>query len=255
MVNINQETLLNKIEFPYVPVEDLKHIHSYIKSLFCARKIPNVQLAWTFKNFLTNGIGILSLVEGYITLFHKIIQQKNIPIYPSLRQEEKILLQKKIHEMLNKGATVETPNHLEGKFITSRWWAALSSNHSREGTLHVQIEMEGRILFSSIKSYIQKVYLIFLVWETLWASLPFFWTWTSPKIFTKLLKISVSVLRRLNILITIYLDDTLLIGHTIEETLVARDTVIFLLQQLGSVLNLKKLVLTPTQRIKLKGWQ
>ena len=102
-----------------------------------------------------------------MTLFHKIIQQKNIPIYPSLRQEEKILLQKKIHEMLNKGATVETPNHLEGKFITSRWWVALSSNHSREGTLHVQIEMEGRILFSSIKSYIQKVCLISLAWETL----------------------------------------------------------------------------------------
>ena len=28
MVNINQETLFNKVEFPYVvPVEDLKHIH------------------------------------------------------------------------------------------------------------------------------------------------------------------------------------------------------------------------------------
>ena len=33
MVNINQETLFNKVEFPYVvPVEDLKHIHPYIKS-------------------------------------------------------------------------------------------------------------------------------------------------------------------------------------------------------------------------------
>ena len=45
----------------------------------------------------------------------------------------------------------------------------------------------------------------------------------------------------------------LLIGHTIEETLMARDTVIFLLQQLGSVLNLKKSVLTPTQRIEFLG--
>ena len=35
MVNINQETLFKKVEFPYVvPVEDLKHIHPYIKSLF-----------------------------------------------------------------------------------------------------------------------------------------------------------------------------------------------------------------------------
>ena len=42
----------------------------------------------------------------------------------------------------------------------------------------------------------------------------------------------------------------LLRGHTIEETLMARDTVIFLLQQLGFVLNLKKSVLTPIQRIE-----
>ena len=42
MVNINQETLFNEVKFPYVvPVENLKHIHRYIKSLFCAIKIPN----------------------------------------------------------------------------------------------------------------------------------------------------------------------------------------------------------------------
>ena len=45
----------------------------------------------------------------------------------------------------------------------------------------------------------------------------------------------------------------LLIGHTIEETLMAIDTVIFLLQQLGFVLNLNKPVLTPTQRIEFLG--
>ena len=62
----------------------------------------------------------------------------------------------------------------------------------------------------------------------------------APRIFTKLLKIRVLVLCRLNILIIIYLDGMLLIGHTIEETLMARDTVIFLLQQLGFVVNFKK---------------
>ena len=38
------------------------------------------------------------------------------------------------------------------------------------------------------------------------------------------------------------------IGHTIEETLIARDTANFLLQQLGFVLNLNKSLLT--QRIE-----
>ena len=51
-------------------------------------------------------------------------------------------------------------------------------------------------------------------------------------------------------IIIIYLDDMFFIGHTIEETLIARDTANFLLQQLGFVLSLNKSLLTPTQRIE-----
>ena len=100
-VNINQETLLNKVQLSYVvPVEDLKHIHPYIKTLFCAREIPNVQLAGTLKNFmenwkiLTNDTEILSLVEGYTIPFHKIYQQENILNSPKLSQEVKIIAQR-----------------------------------------------------------------------------------------------------------------------------------------------------------------
>ena len=81
MVNINQEALFDKVEFPYVlPVEDLKQIHPCIKSLYCARKIPNVQLAGRLRNFikslkiLTNDAEILSLVGGYAISFHEIPQ-------------------------------------------------------------------------------------------------------------------------------------------------------------------------------------
>ena len=77
----------------------------------------------------------------------------------------------------------------------------------------------------------------------------FLWLWSglgpSPRNFTKLLKISVSMLSRLNI----YLDD-MLIGHTIKETLMARSKIAFLLQQVRFVLNIKKSVLAPTQRMK-----
>ena len=61
------------------------------------------------------------------------------------------------------------------------------------------------------------------------------------------------MLLRLNILITIYLDIMLLIGHAIQETLIAGDTEVLLLQQLGFVLNLKKSVLTPIQRREFLG--
>ena len=207
MVNRNQETLFSKVEFPYVvPVEDLKHILPYIKSLFCARKIPNVQLAGRLKYFienwkiLTNDTEILSLVEGYITPFHKIPQQKNIPDSPKLSQEEKILVQKEIHEMSNKRAIAENPNSLEGEFISNlflvkkkRWGEPTSNKLETPKSVHT-FKMEG-----------------------------------------------------------LYCLQNILIGHTIEETLMVRDTVIFLLQQIGFVLNLKKSLLTPTQRIEFLG--
>ena len=47
--------------------------------------------------------------------------------------------------------------------------------------------------------------------------------------------------------------EILLIGRTVEETLMARDTAIFVLQQIKFTLNFKKLVLTPTQRIGFLG--
>ena len=191
-------------------MQDLKHIQAYIKSLFCARKIPNVQLAGKLKNFienwkiLTNDTEILSLVEGYKIPFHEIPYQKNIPNSPKLCQKQKVLVQKETHEMLNKGAIIEAPKHLEGKFNSNLFLVekkdegeptsnklckpksvhtlpalqdggfALSSKHSKEGRLHVQTEFEGCILFSSIKSCIHKICAVSLLREALRVSLPLF---------------------------------------------------------------------------------
>ena len=67
----------------------------------------------------------------------------------------------------------------------------------------------------------------------------------APRIFTKLLKIPASVLRRINIWVVIYLDDMLIMVQTMEEILMSRDTVIFFLLHLGFVLNLEKSILNP----------
>ena len=55
----------------------------------------------------------------------------------------------------------------------------------------------------------------------------------APRIFKKLLKMPISVVRRINIRIVIYLEDMSIMGQTMEEILMSRDTVNFLLQQLG----------------------
>ena len=57
------------------------------------------------------------------------------------------------------------------------------------------------------------------------------------------------ILQRLNIRIIIYPDDMLLLSKTVEEVLMTKDKVIFLLQHLGCVINLKKSVLIATQKI------
>ena len=74
----------------------------------------------------------------------------------------------------------------------------------------------------------------------------------APRIFPKLLKVPIALLRRLNICLVIYLDGIVLMGRT-EEILMSRNTLIFLLQHLGFVINLKKSVLTPSQQIEFLG--
>ena len=71
-----------------------------------------------------------------------------------------------------------------------------------------------------------------------------------PKNFTKLLKVLLALLRWINIRIIIYLANILLMGRTLLEILMARVTLIFLLQHLGFVINLKKSFLHPVKQIE-----
>ena len=75
----------------------------------------------------------------------------------------------------------------------------------------------------------------------------------APRIFTKLLKIPIAVLRRIQIGIIIYLDDKLLMSQTINGLEIARDTLFFLLQSLGFVIYLQKSVQVPLQKIEFLG--
>ena len=75
----------------------------------------------------------------------------------------------------------------------------------------------------------------------------------APLIFTKLLKIPMTLLRKLKIRLKIYLDDILLMAYSKADLEIARDTLIFLLQHLGFVINVKKSVLTPAKKIEFLG--
>ena len=75
----------------------------------------------------------------------------------------------------------------------------------------------------------------------------------APRIFTKLMKVPISILRRLGIRLVIYLDDLLIIASSREQLCEARDTVMFLFFHLGLTINLKKSVLTPSQKLEFLG--
>ena len=77
----------------------------------------------------------------------------------------------------------------------------------------------------------------------------------APSVFTKLLKIPISLLRKINIRVIIYLDDMLILSHTIREAHMRRDTVIYLLHNLGFIINVKKSILHPCQKIEFLGME
>jgi len=78
---------------------------------------------------------------------------------------------------------------------------------------------------------------------------------SAPRVFTKLMKVPIAILRSQGIRLVIYLDDLLIMA---ESASIARQQVedtIQLLHRLGFLINFKKSVLSPTQAIAFLGFQ
>ena len=85
--------------------------------------------------------------------------------------------------------------------------------------------------------------------------LPLLWFGTSPKDIHKVDESSLSLLRKLYVRLIIFLDDILLMASSKEELTFVRDTLIYLLQNLGFLINRKKSVLEPCQNIQFLGME
>lgn len=126
IATINQETLFNKVGFPYVvPVEGLKHVHSYIKKPILCRKSSNCAVSRKFKQLYKKLESSAKRYRSSVVtggLCNTISRNSSIGKQSKLSQiisGRKYYSQKEIHEMLSKGAIVETPNHLGGEFIST----------------------------------------------------------------------------------------------------------------------------------------
>ena len=76
----------------------------------------------------------------------------------------------------------------------------------------------------------------------------------APLYFTKLLKPVVALLRRLGLRMIVYLDDIIVFNQTREGILRDRDSTLWLLQNLGFVINWKKSVLDPSHCMEYLGF-
>ena len=76
----------------------------------------------------------------------------------------------------------------------------------------------------------------------------------APLYFTKLLKPVVALLRRLGLRMIVYLDDIIVFNQTREGILQDRDSTLWLLQNLGFVINWKKSVLDPSHCMEYLGF-
>ena len=99
-------------------MEDLKHIHPYIKSLFCARKIPNLQLAGMLKNYEVLGNSDKQHRNSVVSkgLYNTISQNFAKEKHPKLSQ---IKSGRKDSSTEGNSRDVEQPNHLEGELISN----------------------------------------------------------------------------------------------------------------------------------------
>ena len=105
----------------------------------------------------------------------------------------------------------------------------------------MQARSKGCILFCSFTEKLEKIRSVPLVRKLIRISVSMFWLGSRPPNFHKIIESPN------------YLENILLMGHSIEEISMSRDIVIFLLQYLGFVINWKRSVLTPVQEIEFLG--
>ena len=119
---------------------------------------------------------------------------------------------------------------------------------------NVQDRPEGCLLFAIFLSVKSRKYVRFH-WKDLLYEFCclYFGLSPAPPVFTKLLKVPISLLRKFNVRIVIYLDDMLLMVSSLEDLLVARDTLIFILQHLGFLINVKDSCLEPKSTLEFLG--
>ena len=226
---------------------------------------------------------VLDTVQGYRLEFHSQPQQRTRPSF-HLDESRAEALTREVRELVDKRAIQPVWNQRGGFFSPmfvvpkgeGSWRPVINLKSLNTYLVPHHFKMEG---IRVVKSLIQKgdwmvkldlkdaflsvpihpthrKYLRFQWEEQAWEfqTLPFGLS-SAPYVFTKLLKPAVATLHRLGMRLVLYLDDMLILAQTREMTRECLATALELLLSLGFIINLKKSVLNPTQKIEFLGFQ
>ena len=179
---------------------------------------------------ITQDHKILDIVKGYKTPFHSISKKGQ-----GLKTSDKFEATEYMYSILS----LQNESFAESEINVAKI------------VLHVQTRLKRCIFFSSLEKKFKALCLLPLVRKLVQVPLPLLQFGTSTTNIHEIVKSANENSTQDNIKIINYLGDMLLIGYSLEEILMSRDTVIFLfVQHLGFAINWKS-VLTPVLEIEL----
>ena len=231
---------------------------------------------------LTKDRAILDMVEGFKI---PLTQQPFQPLPPheiKLSEVEKSAVREEIRSMLTKGVIEETlpsdNQFLSNVFVRpkpeGKFRFILNLKELNKIVQYLHFKMEG---LRDVRNLVQQGdYLVKIDLKDAFWSVPvnrnsrkfmrFSWEdclyefrtlafglGPAPYVFTKLMKVPVAFLRRLGFLLIIYLDDMLITARSRAEAIRSRDSVIFLLENLGFTINWEKSMTEPSHIAEFLG--
>ena len=233
---------------------------------------------------LTRDPWVISTIStGFVLEFiDKVPSQFHIPLNASMDDVQFSLCADEVNALIKKGAVVATAE--AGGFISryflvpkkgpNEWRPIINLKPLNQFIVYRHFKMEGVVTVRhTVKrgDFMAKVdltdaYFTVPVFEGhrkflrfRWGRITYEYTClpfglsSSPWVFTKLLRVVVSYLRRLGIRLVIYLDDLLVLGSSYDECASSVVIVIQSLESLGFLVNFKKSETDPTQCIEYIG--
>ena len=232
---------------------------------------------------ITRDPWILQSVKGIELPLVSNPYQKRIPVPSKFRAADQILIDSEIESLVSKHAVRETTptsdSFYSNVFLVPKKGGELRpviNLRNLNGFLPYQhFKMEGIQLLRDlmeegdwlVKLDLKDAYLTINVAEEFRKYLKFFWRnkimeFTSlpfgiaiaPRVFTKIMKVPIAILRRLGIRLVIYLDDIMIMNQSLSGIQSDLSTAVYLLENLGFLINQKKSVLVPTHVTEFLGF-